>query len=58
MRRSVLRRALATLLIVATALGVAAGVVATPASAQSDVSLVLYNAQHLNLAEAWAARSD
>lgn len=55
MYRSVLSRALAPLLILATSVVVAAGVIATPASAQSGTTLVLYNAQHLNLAEAWVA---
>jgi iron(III) transport system substrate-binding protein len=47
-------RALLALLIVATSLVASIGLVAVPAEAQ-NVSLVLYNAQHVPLAEAWAA---
>jgi len=53
MNRSVLGRALASLLIVATTVAASAGIVAAPASAQ-DVTLVLYNAQHDAVAKNWA----
>ena len=55
MDRSFLRRALLSLLVLATASAAFIGLVAAPASAQSDVTLVLYNAQHVPLAEAWVA---
>src|SRR6478752_7587520 len=53
MNRSVLGRALASLLIVATTVVASVGVIAAPASAQ-NVTLVLYNAQHDAVAKNWA----
>jgi iron(III) transport system substrate-binding protein len=53
MNRSMLGRALASLLIVATTVVASVGVIAAPASAQ-NVTLVLYNAQHDAVAKNWA----
>src|SRR3954451_22651369 len=57
MNRFVLSRALLSLLIVAISVAVSVGLLlpATTAAQGSNVSLVLYNAQHVPLAEAWAA---
>jgi iron(III) transport system substrate-binding protein len=58
MRRSALGGALVALLLVVTsgAMVVSGRLGASPASAQgSNVSLVLYNAQHVPLAEAWSS---
>src|SRR3954453_13081980 len=57
MNRSVHGRALLALLIVATSVVATVRVLlpATAAAQNSNVSLVLYNAQHVPLAEAWAA---
>jgi iron(III) transport system substrate-binding protein len=56
MRRSTLRGALVATLLILTALTMTLSgpLTASPANAQ-NVSLVLYNAQHQALAEAWAA---
>ena len=55
MRRSVLSRAVVALLLVVTSVvaSLAGPLAASPTSAQ-DATLVLYNAQHVSLAEAWA----
>jgi iron(III) transport system substrate-binding protein len=55
MRRSVSGRALAVLLLVAAVvMASSAGLLAASRASAQDVTLVLYNAQHASLAEAWA----